>query len=165
MRANRRRDTGPEMVLRRELHRQGLRFRVDYAPIAGVPCRADIVFPRARVAVFVDGCFWHACPEHGNLPRANEEWWRAKLDVNVARDRRTDETLSAKGWHVIRIWEHETLDTAVERVITAVDQPGGAGSAGDYRSSSGMQTLRAISRNRDARRPASGPLRSRSKRT
>ena len=83
MRANRRRDTGPELALRRELHRRGLRYRVDHAPIAGLRCRADIVFTRARVAVFVDGCFWHACPEHGNIPTANREWWQAKLELNV----------------------------------------------------------------------------------
>src|SRR5438105_437916 len=90
MQANRRRDTGPELALRRELHRRGLRFRVDHPPVSGLQCRADMVFTRARVAVFVDGCFWHGCPEHGTLPRANGEWWRAKLEANAARDRRND---------------------------------------------------------------------------
>lgn len=144
MRANRRTDTGPEVVLRRELHRRGLRFRVDHQPAAGVGCRADIVFTRARVAVFIDGCFWHACPQHGNLPRANREWWRAKLAVNVARDRRNDEALIASGWRVIRIWEHEALDAATERVIDALGR-----AEGNDRMELGAGTgknLRAISR-------------------
>ena len=120
MQANRRRDTGPELALRRELHRRGLRFRVDRAPVPGVRCKADIVFGCRRIAVFVDGCFWHACPEHGNLPMANREWWRAKLDVNVSRDRRNDEVLAEAGWRVIRVWEHEPVDAAAERVCAAV---------------------------------------------
>lgn len=120
MRANRRRDTGPELALRRELHRRGLRFRVDHSAIAGVQCKADIAFTRARVAVFVDGCFWHSCPEHGNLPTANREWWRVKLERNVARDRRNDAELLKAGWRVIRVWEHEPLADAVQRVVNAV---------------------------------------------
>ncbi len=122
MRANRRRDTGPELALRKELHRRGLRFRVDHAPVKGVRCRADLVFTRARVAVFVDGCFWHACPEHGNLPAANREWWRAKLELNVARDQRNDAELQKAGWRVIRVWEHEPLAAAAERVQDSVLQ-------------------------------------------
>jgi DNA mismatch endonuclease (patch repair protein) len=120
MQANRRRDTGPELALRRELHRRGLRFRVDQPPVAVVRCRADIVFTRPRVAVFVDGCFWHSCPEHGNLPKANREWWRAKLDVNVARDRRNEQALVEAGWSVVRVWEHEQVDVAADKVCEAI---------------------------------------------
>jgi DNA mismatch endonuclease (patch repair protein) len=127
MLANRRRDTGPERALRSELHRRGLRYRVDHAPLAGVRCRADLVFPRSRVAVFVDGCFWHACPEHGNLPKANRDWWRTKLELNVARDRRNDEALREAGWQVIRIWEHEPVAAAADRVCEAVRAEAPAG--------------------------------------
>jgi len=125
MLANRRRDTGPELALRRELHRRGLRFRVDHPPLRSLRCRADIVFTRQQIAVFVDGCFWHACPHHGNLPKANRDWWRAKLEVNVARDRRNDRALLDAGWHVIRVWEHEPTASAADRVCTEV----GAGHA------------------------------------
>ncbi len=103
-----RRDTAPELALRRELWRRGLRYRVDVAPIRGRR-RADVVFTRAKVAVYVDGCFWHRCPLHATTPRSNQEWWTAKLDANVARDRATDEELSAAGWTVVRVWEHEEL--------------------------------------------------------
>ena len=122
MQANRRRDTRPELNLRRELHRRGLRFRVDHPPTPEARCRADIVFTKASVAVFVDGCFWHACPEHGNVPQANREWWRAKLAVNVERDRRNDRELFDAGWQVIRVWEHETVSSAADRVCEAVRQ-------------------------------------------
>jgi DNA mismatch endonuclease (patch repair protein) len=121
MLANRRRDTAPEMALRRELHRRGFRYRVDYAPVPGLRCRADIVFTKPRVAVFVDGCFWHACPEHGNLPMANRDWWRAKLDGNVVRDRRNDQTLFTAGWRVIRIWEHVPIADAADRVSALLE--------------------------------------------
>lgn len=120
MRANRRRDTAPELAVRRELHRRGLRFRVDYAPVVGLRCRVDIAFTRAQVAVFVDGCFWHRCPEHGVLPYANGEWWGDKLQGNVARDRRNDRELTAAGWCVVRVWEHEPAFVAADRVCAAV---------------------------------------------
>lgn len=115
----RRVDTKPEMQLRRELHRRGLRYRVDRAVLDDRRRRADIVFPGPRVAVFVDGCFWHLCPEHGNVPKANRDWWRAKLEGNVERDRDTDRQLREAGWRVIRIWEHEVranLVAAADRV-------------------------------------------------
>jgi DNA mismatch endonuclease (patch repair protein) len=86
----------------------GLRYRVDQQVIPGLGRRADIVFRRAKVAVFVDGCFWHQCPEHGSLPKSNADWWREKLDRNVQRDRDTDDRLARAGWKVMRIWEHET---------------------------------------------------------
>lgn len=116
MRANRRRDTGPELALRRELHRRGLRYRVDYAPVRGLRCRPDVVFTRARLVVFVDGCFWHSCPLHATRPAANADWWREKLDANVQRDRRNDRDLQAAGWRVLRIWEHEASSDAADRV-------------------------------------------------
>lgn len=120
MRAARRRDTGPELAVRSELHRRGYRFFVDRAPIAGLRRRADLVFPRRRVAVYVDGCFWHGCPEHGTWPKANADWWRAKLKANRARDRDTDRSLQAAGWTVVRAWEHEEPVVVAERVTDAL---------------------------------------------
>jgi DNA mismatch endonuclease (patch repair protein) len=120
MRANRGHNTGPELALRRELHRRGLRYRVHTAPVPGLRCRPDVVFSRARVVVFVDGCFWHRCPAHGTSPAANGEWWRRKLDTNVARDRRNDRQLSQAGWSVVRVWEHEDPTEAADRVEAAL---------------------------------------------
>ena len=111
----RQRDTASEVALRRELHRRGRRFFVDRAPIKGRR-RADIVFPRAKVAVFVDGCFWHSCPLHATSPKNNAEWWSAKLKVNVQRDRDTDATLHSAGWTVVRVWEHESPAAAADDV-------------------------------------------------
>lgn len=106
------RDTEPELLLRRELHRRGFRYRVDQ-PLPGMPRRrADILFTRAKVAVFVDGCFWHGCPEHKTSPVNNAAWWTAKLARNVERDRETDAHLSALGWRVLRVWEHEDMQRA-----------------------------------------------------
>ncbi len=116
MSRQRRRDTAPEMALRRELHRRGLRFFVDRAPIAGMRRRADLVFPRRHVAVYVDGCFWHRCPLHATAPKNNAEWWDAKLTANVRRDRDTDARLTDAGWIVVRVWEHEDATTAADRV-------------------------------------------------
>lgn len=114
------RNTTPEVALRKELWALGRRYQL-HAPIAGRP---DIVFARARVAVFVDGCFWHGCPKHYTAPAANAEFWRAKLERNVARDRRVDRELAGHGWLVLRLWEHEietSLPTAVDRVTRALD--------------------------------------------
>jgi DNA mismatch endonuclease (patch repair protein) len=122
MQRQRRRDTKPELEVRRRLHRLGLRYRVDYQILPTVRRRADLAFTRARVAVFVDGCFWHRCPAHGSEPRANAEFWRAKLDANQARDRGTDSELAAHGWRVIRIWEHEDPDDAAGIIATVVRQ-------------------------------------------
>jgi DNA mismatch endonuclease, patch repair protein len=121
MRACRSRDTAPELALRRRLHRLGLRFRVDCAPIEGVRRRADIVFVRSRVAVFVDGCFWHVCPRHKSTPKWNAPYWRAKLATNVRRDRDTNEKFAAAGWRVVRVWEHQPVETCVRLVRAAVD--------------------------------------------
>ncbi len=96
--------TGPEMLIRRELHRRGLRFRVNHPRLPGRP---DVAFTGARIAVFVDGCFWHACPEHGVLPKNNRDWWLTKLDRNVARDREKDARLEEIGWVAVHVWEHE----------------------------------------------------------
>ena len=110
--AQRRRDTGPELALRSRLHARGLRYRVDLRPLKESRCRADLVFSRSRVAVFVDGCFWHGCPEHGTIPQNNRAWWESKLSANVARDRRFDSQLVAAGWTPLRIWEHQDMDEA-----------------------------------------------------
>lgn len=119
MSRQRRRDTEPELALRRELHRRGLRFRVDH-PLPGMPRRrADVVLTRAKIAVFVDGCFWHGCPEHATHPVSNEVWWAAKLTRNMERDRETNTRLEAAGWLVIRIWEHESPASAADAVQSA----------------------------------------------
>jgi len=120
MRAQRRRDTAPELALRRELHRRGVRYYVDRAPMKGVRRRADLVFPRRKVAVYVDGCFWHSCPQHATFPKNNAQWWAEKLAGNVTRDRDTDTRLTDAGWTVVRIWEHENPAVAADRVQEAL---------------------------------------------
>jgi DNA mismatch endonuclease (patch repair protein) len=123
MRGNRRRDTRPEVQLRSYLHALGLRFRKDYRIQAGTRrVRADIVFTRRRLAVFVDGCFWHRCPEHGTSPRANSWYWEPKLDRNAARDLEVNQALHDAAWTVLRVWEHERTEIAAARVITALAQ-------------------------------------------
>jgi DNA mismatch endonuclease, patch repair protein len=117
MRANRRTDTAPELALRSELHRRGLRFRKDLRlDLQGGRARPDIVFTRLRLAVFVDGCFWHRCPEHGRLPGSNRDYWEPKLARNVARDRLQDERLDAEGWKVLRFFEHVPVREAAEEI-------------------------------------------------
>jgi DNA mismatch endonuclease (patch repair protein) len=122
MRANRRVDTKPELALRSALHRQGYRFRKDYRLdlAAGARVRPDIAFTARRVAVFVDGCFWHACPEHGRNPAVNEWYWAPKLRRTVERDRAADAALTAAGWRVVRIWEHVPLAEAIAAVTAAL---------------------------------------------
>jgi DNA mismatch endonuclease (patch repair protein) len=115
-----RRDTAPELALRRELHRRGRRFFVDRAPERGMRRRADLLFPRRRTAVYVDGCFWHSCPVHATRPKNNAEWWAAKLAGNVVRDRDTDARLAEAGWVVVRVWEHEEPAAAADRVDRAL---------------------------------------------
>lgn len=117
----RRSNTEPELAIRRQLHARGLRYRIN-APLPGLRRRADIVFPRIRVAVFVDGCFWHGCPQHATTPKRNTDWWRAKIAANVARDRDTDARLVAEGWTVIRTWEHEASDNAAARIAATVER-------------------------------------------
>ncbi|MFI9537439.1 very short patch repair endonuclease [Nocardia fusca] len=126
MSRQRRAHTAPELALRRELHRRGLRYFVDRAPIRGQRRRADVVFPRRRIAVYVDGCFWHRCPDHATDPKNNAAWWAEKLAGNVARDRATDAALREAGWQVVRIWEHEDPVRAADRVqaVLRTDPPG-----------------------------------------
>jgi DNA mismatch endonuclease, patch repair protein len=117
-----RRDNEVELALRRALHAAGLRYRVTY-PVPGLARRTiDIAFTRAKVAVFVDGCFWHGCPEHGTSPRANSAWWRAKIDANRARDLDTTLHLGEAGWSVVRVWEHEAPAAALERILPRLGQ-------------------------------------------
>jgi DNA mismatch endonuclease (patch repair protein) len=115
-----RRDTVPELALRRAVWKRGLRYRVDISPIRGTRRRADLVFTRAKVAVYVDGCFWHSCPLHATTPKANRTWWIEKLEANAARDRDTDRRLSEAGWSVVRVWEHEDAEHSAERVERVV---------------------------------------------
>jgi DNA mismatch endonuclease (patch repair protein) len=105
--------TGPETLIRKELHRRGLRYRVNSRELPGRP---DIVFTAARIAVFVDGCFWHSCPDHGILPKNNREWWRDKLARNVERDREKDARLAQMGWIVVHVWEHELPSSAADAI-------------------------------------------------
>jgi DNA mismatch endonuclease, patch repair protein len=125
MRAIRRTDTKPELALRRALHRMGYRFRKDHRLdlAAGKRVRPDIAFTARKVAVFVDGCFWHACPDHGSQPSVNQGYWAPKLLRNVARDRAADSALELAGWRVVRLWEHEPLEAAVAAVVTALGAP------------------------------------------
>ncbi|MDN2495880.1 very short patch repair endonuclease [Nocardia nova] len=122
MRGNRRRDTRPELALRECLWARGLRYRVDARPVPQLRRRADIVFVGPRVAVFVDGCYWHGCPEHHRPARKNAKFWESKIAGNRARDAETDDRLSEAGWAVIRIWEHEDPAVAATRVEDAVLQ-------------------------------------------
>jgi DNA mismatch endonuclease (patch repair protein) len=124
MRSNRRRDTNPERRLRSALHRRGWRFRVDLAvPVAGGRARPDLAFTRRRVAVFVDGCFWHGCPVHGHPPRSNRGYWGPKLARNAQRDRLDTERLERAGWTVVRLWEHVPIDEGIELVERALSAP------------------------------------------
>ncbi|MGQ4414663.1 very short patch repair endonuclease [Streptomyces sp. SAS_269] len=114
------RDTTPEIAVRRLLHASGLRYRVN-VPVPGMPRRTiDIVFGKYKIAIFMDGCFWHGCPEHATHPKANSEWWRQKLDRNMGRDIETTEHLTAAGWTVLRFWEHEEPLTVALRVQEAI---------------------------------------------
>jgi DNA mismatch endonuclease (patch repair protein) len=119
MQRQRSRDTGVELALRSELHRRGLRYRVHRRPLPGIRREADIVIATLRLAVFVDGCFWHGCPLHATWPKANEVFWRNKIERNRDRDRDTDQRLEQAGWTVVRIWEHEEVDAAADRVMDA----------------------------------------------
>lgn len=120
MQGNRRRDTSPELAVRRLLHARGLRFRVDYGLPFDRRRKADVVFTRQRVAVFVDGCFWHGCPEHYRAPATNAGYWSAKVAANEARDRDTEARLQALGWLVLRFWEHEPAELVADAVASAV---------------------------------------------
>lgn len=121
MRGNRRRDTRPERALRSALHARGLRFRKDLPIRAGGRLvRPDIIFTRAKLTIFVDGCYWHACPEHGTEPRRNSAYWSRKLKGNVDRDRAVNTALCSAGWLVMRVWEHEDPEDAASRIVATL---------------------------------------------
>jgi DNA mismatch endonuclease, patch repair protein len=113
MSAQRTTGTAPEIALRRALHRRGLRYRLHRRDLPGRP---DLALARLRIAVFVDGCFWHSCPAHAVPPKANGAWWKAKLAANVARDQRNDERLRAMGWEPLHIWEHDDVHAVADRL-------------------------------------------------
>lgn len=120
MRANKGRDTRPERALRSAVHARGLRYRINARPLPDVRRTADIAFPGQRVAVFLDGCFWHGCPEHHRPASKNSEFWSSKIEGNKARDADTDRRLAERGWTVIRVWEHEDPEEAADRVQAAI---------------------------------------------
>jgi DNA mismatch endonuclease (patch repair protein) len=122
--SNRGRDTRPELAVRRLLHAAGLRYTVDVAPLPSLRRRADLVFSRRRVAVFIDGCFWHGCPQHYTVPQTNSEFWQTKVAANRARDEDTTARLVAADWTVVRAWEHEDPRVVAARVIAAVSVSG-----------------------------------------
>ena len=116
----RQKGTGAEIALRRDLYRRGLRYRVDFEVLKKPRRVADIAFPGLRIAIFIDGCFWHGCPEHATWPKQNAEFWRQKIEANCARDTDTNERLRNIGWTVLRFWEHESPIEATETVAQAV---------------------------------------------
>ena len=122
MRGNRKTGTRPEVLLRSELHRRGLRFRKNVRLLTGsTSVRPDISFSRLCVAVFVDGCFWHRCPQHGTSPNSNPDYWRHKLEGNVDRDAAVNAALAEAGWRVVRVWEHTPLQQAAREIEEALD--------------------------------------------
>jgi DNA mismatch endonuclease (patch repair protein) len=124
MQGNRRTATGPELAVRRLLHAAGLRYRVDFPIVLDeLRVRPDVVFTRARVCLFVDGCFWHGCEAHCRVPTANRDYWEAKIGRNRERDARTTAALERAGWRVIRVWEHEDPDAVARRIAAAVAGP------------------------------------------
>lgn len=123
MLSNRGRDTGPELAVRRLVHARGLRYRVDYAPLQNLRrYRADLVFTRAKVAVFIDGCFWHGCPQHHTQPKTNAQFWTTKVTTNRARDLKVTDLFHDAGWTVLRFWEHDdprAVALEIERQVGA----------------------------------------------
>ncbi|NEA20783.1 very short patch repair endonuclease [Streptomyces halstedii] len=117
-----RRDTAPEVAVRKLLHASGYRYRLNERVPHMSRRTIDIAFTRARVAVFLDGCFWHGCPDHATRPKSNAEWWRQKLDKNMARDAETTAHLVSEGWTVLRFWEHQPPTEVAEVVAEAVDR-------------------------------------------
>ena len=113
-------DTAPELAIRKLLHRRGLRFRLHRATDFDRRRKIDIAFSRERVAVFIDGCFWHRCPDHATAPVSNADFWAQKLARNVERDRDTDTRLTVSGWTVVRVWEHEDPTAATDRIEQVV---------------------------------------------
>ncbi|MDF6103648.1 very short patch repair endonuclease [Gordonia hongkongensis] len=127
MSRQKRKDTEAEMSVRRILHARGVRYRVDVRPVPELRARGDIVWTGLRLIVFIDGCFWHGCPDHATRPRANAEWWADKLDNNVRRDRRTDSELDKRGWTVLRFWEHENPEEIADVICANLDTLRSAG--------------------------------------
>jgi DNA mismatch endonuclease (patch repair protein) len=121
MRSNRRRDTSPELRLRRALHALGYRYRVDYVALSGSRRRVDLAFTKRRVAVLVHGCYWHGCPTHYTPPKKNAGFWAEKVQRNRARDHETEALLASAGWTVVTVWEHEELDEALDRVVKVLE--------------------------------------------
>lgn len=119
MKSTKQRDTAPELAIRSALHLRGFRYRVDYK-LPGTRRRADLAFPKARVAVFVDGCFWHGCPQHGTWPKANRRWWQEKITANQRRDADTNARLADDGWTVVRVWEHQSPAEAADRIAATL---------------------------------------------
>lgn len=124
MRSQPRANTGPEVALRRELFARGLRYRIGTKVPGSNRRTIDIAFPRKRVAVFVDGCFWHRCPTHSTPVKRNGRWWSVKLAENVERDRSTTALLESQGWVVLRFWEHEDPRTAADVIVQNLDRRG-----------------------------------------
>jgi DNA mismatch endonuclease (patch repair protein) len=113
--------TRAEITLRRALHAKGLRYRLHFPLLTKPRLVADIVFPSAKIAVFVDGCFWHGCPEHASWPKSNAEFWCEKIETNRTRDANTDQLLTVLGWEPVRIWEHEDATEAAKRIAELVN--------------------------------------------
>jgi len=130
MAATRSKNNPRELAVRSALHRIGFRYRVHQRLIPGSTRTADIVFHRHRLAVFLDGCFWHGCPLHGTSPKSNADWWRSKIEANKARDRSTDMMLNAEGWHVLRVWEHVPLDEVVILITNELVKVNGSSGIG-----------------------------------
>lgn len=120
MQAVKRQDTKAEVLLRRRLHAVGLRFRKEIRPEPGLRCKADIVFPRQRICIFIDGCFWHCCPIHFKPPKKNSAWWKEKIQATVERDGRQRRFLESRGWKVLRFWEHSITPRKVAQVIRLI---------------------------------------------
>lgn len=122
MQGNRSRDTGPEMAVRRLLHAAGFRYRVSVRPEPGLRRTADIVFTKLKVAVFVDGCYWHGCPQHCRLTASNYDYWAEKIDTNKQRDAQTNAQLRSAGWKVLRYWEHIPVADVVTEIVDTLKQ-------------------------------------------
>lgn len=122
MQAIRSRDTKPERLIRSLLHASGLRYRVAARPLADLRRTADVVFRPAKVAVFIDGCYWHGCPEHYVPPKTNQGYWSGKVATNMARDRDTNDRLAQAGWTVLRFWEHESPNACALQIAATVDR-------------------------------------------
>ena len=120
MQANVGRETVPEQTVRQFLYRAGLRYRKDQRPIPCLHCAADLVFPKAKLCIFIDGCFWHGCPIHFRAPASNRAWWVEKIEANRARDLRNDQLLNEAGWQVVRLWEHELSDQRLTQLVIII---------------------------------------------